>query len=150
MLEYNLIKSRRPRFNVRYRDDKSYPWLALTVDEKWPRARVMRGPKRKGVRYFGPYGHAYAIRETLDALTRVFPVRTCTDGYFEQHRRAGRPCLRYDIGRCAGPCAGLVTEPDYRQIVEGMEDFLAGNHKPILQRLDQDMHASADRQEYEA
>jgi excinuclease ABC subunit C len=149
MLEYNLIKRHRPRYNVRYRDDKSYPYLAITDADTWPRARVLRGDKRKGVRYFGPYGHAYAIRETLDALTRVFGVRTCTDGYFEQHRRAGRPCLRYDIGRCAGPCAGLVSEPDYRKIVEGMEDFLAGNHKPILQGLEQGMHASAGRQEYE-
>ncbi|TMK86838.1 MAG: hypothetical protein E6G44_01885 [Actinobacteria bacterium] len=106
MLEYNLIKAHRPRFNVRYRDDKSYPYLALTVGERWPRARVLRGPKRKDVRYFGPYGHAYAIRETLDALTRVFPVRTCSNAFFDQRARARRPCLYYDIGRCAGPRAG--------------------------------------------
>ena len=109
MLEYNLIKSHRPRFNVRYRDDKSYPYLALTVGETWPRARVMRGPKRKGVQRFGPYGHAYAIRETLDALTRVFPVRTCSNAFFDQRRRARRPCLYYDIGRCAGPCVPEET-----------------------------------------
>src|ERR687892_2296638 len=93
MLEYNLIKQHRPRFNIRLRDDKSYPYLAVTVGERWPQARVMRGRKRRGVRYFGPYGHAYAIRETLDALTRVFPVRTCSDGFFDQRRRSGRPCL---------------------------------------------------------
>jgi excinuclease ABC subunit C len=150
MLEYNLIKRHKPRYNVRYRDDKSYPYLAITVGERWPKAQVLRGAKRKGVRYFGPYGHAYAIRETLDALTRVFPVRTCKDGYFEQRRRAGRPCLRYDIGRCAGPCAGLVGEDEYRGIVEGMEDFLAGNHRPVLRGLEGEMRASADRQEYEA
>ncbi len=109
MLEYNLIKAHRPRFNVRYRDDKSYPYLALTVGETWPRARVMRGPKRKGVQRFGPYGHAYAIRETLDALTRVFPVRTCSNAFFDQRRRARRPCLYYDIGRCAGPCVPETT-----------------------------------------
>src|SRR6266540_3284622 len=149
MLEYNLIKSHRPWFNVWYCDDKSYPYLALTVGEKWPRARVMRGPKRKGVHYFGPYGHAYAIRETLDALTRVFPVRTCSNGFFDQRRRAGRPCIYYDIGRCAGPCADKVSEPDYRAIVGRMEDFLGGNYKPVLRDLERDMRGSADRQEYE-
>jgi excinuclease ABC subunit C len=152
MLEYNLIKSHRPRFNIRYRDDKSYPYLALTVGERWPRARVMRGPKRKGVRYFGPYGHAYAIRETLDALTRVFPVRTCSDGFFDQRARAGRPCLYYDIGRCAGPCVPAstgVTEASYREQVDALSDFLAGRHKPILSRLDVEMRAAAESLEFE-
>src|SRR5437773_1070807 len=137
MLEYNLIKSHRPRFNVRYRDDKSYPYLALTVGEKWPRARVLRGPKRKGVRYFGPYGHAYAIRETLDALTRVFPVRTCSDAFFDQRARARRPCLYYDIGRCARPCVPEATggtEQSYRLQVDSLADFLAGCYRPALQR----------------
>ena len=134
MLEYNLIKAHRPRFNVRYRDDKSYPYLALTVGERWPRARVLRGAKRKDVRYFGPYGHAYAIRETLDALTRVFPVRTCSNSFFDQRARARRPCLYYDIGRCAGPC---VPETDrghrggYRAQVEALGDFLSGNYAPV-------------------
>jgi len=149
MLEYNLIKEHRPRYNVRYRDDKSYPYLAITVGETWPRARVLREAKRKGVHYFGPYGHAYAIRETLDALTRVFPVRTCSNGFFDQRRRAGRPCIYYDIGRCAGPCADKVSEPDYRAIVGRMEDFLGGNYKPVLRDLERDMRGSADRQEYE-
>jgi len=152
MLEYNLIKSHRPRFNVRYRDDKSYPYLALTVGEQWPRARVMRGPKRKGVRYFGPYGHAYAIRETLDALTRVFPVRTCSNAFFDQRARAGRPCLYYDIGRCAGPCVPSttgVTGGGYRQLVESMADFLAGNHRPVLTRLEAEMRQAADLLEFE-
>jgi excinuclease ABC subunit C len=152
MLEYNLIKAHRPRFNVRYRDDKSYPYLALTVGETWPRARVMRGPKRKGVRYFGPYGHAYAIRETLDALTRVFPVRTCSNAFFDQRARAGRPCLYYDIGRCAGPCVPSstgVTDQSYRLLVEAMADFLAGNHKPVLARLDLEMRQAADVLEFE-
>ncbi len=152
MLEYNLIKSHRPRFNVRYRDDKSYPYLALTVGEKWPRARVMRGPKRKGVRYFGPYGHAYAIRETLDALTRVFPCRTCSNAFFDQRARAGRPCLYYDIGRCAGPCVPTttgVTDEGYREIVERLADFLAGNHKPVLAGLEAEMRLAADVLEFE-
>jgi excinuclease ABC subunit C len=152
MLEYNLIKSNRPRFNVRYRDDKSYPYLALTVGEKWPRAQVMRGARRRGVRYFGPYGHAYAIRETLDALTRVFPVRTCSNSFFDQRARAGRPCLYYDIGRCAGPCvpkATGVTEERYRSHVESLSDFLAGNYRPILQRVEAEMGEASTRQEYE-
>jgi excinuclease ABC subunit C len=152
MLEYNLIKAHRPRFNVRYRDDKSYPYLALTVGEQWPRARVMRGPKRKDVRYFGPYGHAYAIRETLDALTRVFPVRTCSNAFFDQRARAGRPCLYYDIGRCAGPCVPSttgVTEESYRQLVQALADFLAGNYKPVLARLDQEMRLAAEVLEFE-
>jgi excinuclease ABC subunit C len=152
MLEYNLIKSHRPRFNVRYRDDKSYPYLALTVGEKWPRARVLRGPKRKDVRYFGPYGHAYAIRETLDALTRVFPVRTCSNSFFDQRARAGRPCLYYDIGRCAGPCVPTttgVTEDAYRELVDNMAAFLAGEYRPVLQRLDSEMRQSADALEFE-
>jgi excinuclease ABC subunit C len=152
MLEYNLIKSNRPRFNVRYRDDKSYPYLALTVSEKWPRARVMRGARQKGVRYFGPFGHAYAIRETLDALTRVFPVRTCSNSFFDQRARARRPCLYYDIGRCSGPCvpeATGVTEEEYRSQVEALGDFLSGKYAPALTRLQGDMQGAAERQEYE-
>ncbi|HMC37277.1 MAG TPA: excinuclease ABC subunit UvrC [Actinomycetota bacterium] len=152
MLEYNLIKSHRPRFNVRYRDDKSYPYLAVTVGERWPRARVMRGPKRKDVRYFGPYGHAYAIRETLDALTRVFPVRTCSNAFFDQRARAGRPCLYYDIGRCAGPCVPAmtgVTDESYLQQVEALTDFLGGNYRPALTRLQAEMRQAADLLEFE-
>jgi excinuclease ABC subunit C len=152
MLEYNLIQRHRPRFNVRYRDDKSYPYLALTVGEKWPRAQVLRGAKRKQVRYFGPYGHAWAIRDTLDALTRVFPVRTCSNSFFDQRARAKRPCLYYDIGRCAGPCVPEVTgvtEASYRAQVDALSDFLAGNAKPVLARLDIEMHDAAERQEYE-
>jgi len=152
MLEYNLIKSHRPRFNVRYRDDKSYPYLALTVGERWPRARVLRGPKRKGVKYFGPYGHAYAIRETLDTLTRVFPVRTCSNSFFDQRARAKRPCLYYDIGRCSGPCVPQltgVTEESYREQVEALSAFLAGDHRPVLAGLARDMNAAAEVLEFE-
>ena len=151
-LEYNLIQEHRPRFNVRYRDDKSYPWLAITVGERWPRATVIRGKKRKGVRYFGPYAHAYAIRETLDSLTRVFPVRTCSNGFFDQHHRAGRPCLYYDIGRCLGPCVPEktgVTEEGYRATVEAMAGFLGGDHRPILRQLEEDMRGASGAEEYE-
>jgi excinuclease ABC subunit C len=152
MLEYNLIQTHRPRFNIRYRDDKSYPYLALTVGEKWPRAQVLRGAKRKGVRYFGPYGHAWAIRNTLDALTRVFPVRTCSNAFFDQRARAKRPCLYYDIGRCAGPCVPATTgatEETYRANVDAMAEFLAGNTRPVLQRLEREMHATSDDQQFE-
>ena len=152
MLEYNLIQRHRPRFNIRYRDDKSYPYLALTVGEKWPRAQVLRGAKRKGVRYFGPYGHAWAIRDTLDALTRVFPVRTCSNAFFDQRARAGRPCLYYDIGRCAGPCVPAttgVTEESYRAQVDAMAEFLAGTTKPMLRRLETQMRASSEHEEFE-
>src|SRR5918995_1751018 len=152
MLEFNLIQQYLPRFNIRYRDDKSYPYLALTVGETWPRAQVLRGAKRKNVRYFGPYGHAWAIRDTLDALTRVFPIRTCTNSFFDQRARAGRPCLYYDIGRCSGPCVPSftgVTEETYRRDVDALGDFLAGNSKPVLRRLERQMAESSEREEYE-
>jgi excinuclease ABC subunit C len=152
MLEYNLIQRHRPRFNIRYRDDKSYPYLALTVGEKWPRAQVLRGAKRKGVRYFGPYGHAWAIRDTLDALTRVFPVRTCSNAFFEQRARARRPCLYYDIGRCAGPCVPATTgatEESYRGHVDAMAEFLAGTTRPVLRRLETQMRAASEHEEFE-
>ena len=152
MLEFNLIQQYKPRFNIRYRDDKSYPYLALTVGEKWPRAQVLRGTKRKKVRYFGPYGHAWAIRDTLDAMTRVFPIRTCTNHFFDQRARAGRPCLYYDIGRCSGPCVPAqtgITEEAYRRDVDALGDFLAGNSKPVLKRLDAQMAEASEREEYE-
>jgi excinuclease ABC subunit C len=152
MLEYNLIKEHRPRFNIRYRDDKSYPYLALTVGETWPRAQVLRGAKRKNVRYFGPFGHAYAIRETLDALTRVFLVRTCSNAFFDQRARGRRPCLYHDIGRCAGPCVPEVTgvtEVSYRTHVDAFADFLAGNQRPVLVRLEREMREASDREEFE-
>ena len=109
LLENSLIKQHRPRFNIRLKDDKSYPFLAVTLDEEWPRAMVLRGKKRKGVRYFGPYAHAYAIRETLDLLLRTFPIRTCTKPKFDRHHRRGRPCLYAHIEKCAAPCVGWVT-----------------------------------------
>src|SRR3954467_4925346 len=118
MLEYNLIKQHRPRFNVRLRDDKSYPYLAVTLDEEWPRAMVMRGRKRKGVRYFGPFAHAYAIRETLDLLLRTFPIRTCTNNKFDRHHKLGRPCLYAHIEKCVAPCVNAVTADEYQALVD--------------------------------
>jgi len=107
-LEYSWIKEFDPRYNVRYRDDKSYPYLAVTLGERFPRALVTRGAKRTGTRYFGPYAHAWAIRATLDLLLRVFPVRTCSAGVFERAKRSNRPCLLADIRKCSAPCVGRV------------------------------------------
>ncbi|MBA3303935.1 MAG: excinuclease ABC subunit UvrC, partial [Acidimicrobiia bacterium] len=149
MLEYSLIKQHRPRFNVRLRDDKSYPFLAITLDEEWPRARVMRGRRQKGTRYFGPYAHAYAIRETLDELLRTFPVRTCGDNKFQRHARLGRPCLLYDIEKCAGPCVGNVERHEYDVLVDELIDFLDGHTEPVVKRLQAEMLAAADVTEYE-
>jgi excinuclease ABC subunit C len=148
-LEYNLIKAHRPRFNVRYRDDKSYPYLAITLDEEYPRAMVLRGAKRKGVRYFGPFAHAYAIRETLDLLLRTFPVRTCSQGVFDRCRRIDRPCLFYDIGKCAAPCVGHVSTEEHRHIAEDLIEFLEGRFEPVLKRLEVEMNSASDGLEYE-
>lgn len=148
-LELTLIKEHRPRYNVRYRDDKSYPYLAITLDEEIPRARVMRGTKRKGVRYYGPYAHAYAIRDTLDLLLRTFPMRTCSQGVFDRCKRRGRPCLLFHIERCAGPCIDAVTPEAHRAIVESLCDFLDGNTKPVVKRLEGSMKEASEKQEYE-
>ena len=148
-LEFNLIKRHRPRFNVRLKDDKSYPFLAVTLDEEWPRAMVMRGAKRKGVRYYGPFAHAYAIRETLDLLLRTFPIRTCTQAKFDRHHRLGRPCLYAHIEKCAAPCVGAVEREDYDRLVGELLEFLDGDHSPVLDRLDKQMHGAADSLEYE-
>jgi excinuclease ABC subunit C len=149
MLEYSLIKQHRPRFNVRLRDDKSYPFLAITVDEQFPRAMVMRGRKRKGTRYFGPYAHAYAIRDTLDLLLRSFPIRTCSPGKFNEHHRLGRPCLLFHIEKCSGPCVGEIEEMPYRQLVQEMCDFLDGDTDDIVRRLEAEMATAAKGLEYE-
>ena len=144
-LEFNLIQKHRPRFNIRYNDDKSYPYLAITLDEEWPRAMVLRGAKRKGVRYFGPYAHAYAIRETLDLLLRTFPIRTCTKGKFDRYHRLGRPCLYAHIEKCSAPCVGWVTREDYDGLVNELIQFLDGDTAPVLDRLDKQMHACERR-----
>ncbi len=149
MLEWSLIKQHRPRFNIRLRDDKSYPFLAVTVDEQFPRALVMRGRKRKGTKYFGPYAHAYAIRDTLDLLLRSFPIRTCSPGKFNEHQRLGRPCLLYHIEKCSGPCVGEIGESDYRQLVNELCDFLEGDTDEIVKRLNAEMRAAAGELEYE-
>jgi excinuclease ABC subunit C len=149
MLEWSLIREHRPRFNIRLRDDKSYPFLAVTVDEQWPRALVMRGRKRKGVRYFGPYGHAYAIRDTLDELLRSFPIRTCSPAKFRQHERLGRPCLLYHIEKCTGPCVREIEEQPYRVLVDELCDFLDGDTDTIVRRLGTEMTEAAEALEFE-
>jgi excinuclease ABC subunit C len=149
MLEYSLIKQHRPRFNIRLRDDKSYPFLAVTLDEQYPRALVMRGRKRKGTRYFGPYAHAYAIRDTLDLLLRSFPIRTCSPSKFNEHQRLGRPCLLFHIEKCSGPCVGEIDEMPYRQLVTELCEFLDGDTDEIVQRLEGDMKQAATALEYE-
>jgi excinuclease ABC subunit C len=148
-LEYSWIKEYDPRFNVRYRDDKSYPWLAVTLDEEFPRAQVMRGAKRRGVRYFGPYAHAWAIRDTLDTLLRVFPMRTCSKGVFVRAGQVGRPCLLGYIGKCSAPCVGRVSEAEHRQIALDLVEFLSGQTQRFVRRLEEEMRAAAAAQEYE-
>jgi excinuclease ABC subunit C len=148
-LEYSWIKEFDPRFNVRYRDDKSYPWLAVTLDEEFPRAQVMRGAKRRGVKYFGPYAHAWAIRETLDALLRVFPMRTCSNGVFKRAGQVGRPCLLGYIDKCSAPCVGRVDAEQHRRISEDFVDFMSGQTQRYVKRLERDMRDASRRQEYE-
>ncbi|MEU9511321.1 excinuclease ABC subunit UvrC [Micromonospora sp. NPDC048169] len=147
--EYTWIKQYDPRFNVRYRDDKSYPYLAVTLDEEYPRLQVMRGVKRKGVRYFGPYSHAWAIRETLDLLLRVFPARTCSSGVFKRAGQVGRPCLLGYIGKCSAPCVGSVTAHQHREIVDGFCDFMAGRTDTMVRRLEKEMLDASEQLEFE-
>ena len=149
LLEFNLIKEHRPRFNIRLKDDKSFPYLAVTLDEPWPRAMVMRGQRRKGVRYFGPYAHAYAIRETLDLLLRTFPVRTCSDTKLRRHERLGRPCLYAHIEKCVAPCVGAVTHEAHDRLVDELLAFLDGDTDEVLERLEREMGEAAAAQEYE-
>ncbi|GGR47383.1 excinuclease ABC subunit UvrC [Streptomyces roseolus] len=148
-LEYSWIKEYDPRFNVKYRDDKSYPYLAVTLNEEFPRVQVMRGQKKKGVRYFGPYAHAWAIRETVDLMLRVFPVRTCSAGVFRNAASAGRPCLLGYIGKCSAPCVGRVTPEEHRELAEEFCDFMAGRTGAYIRRLEKQMTAAAEEMEYE-
>ena len=148
-LEYNWIKEFDPRFNIRYRDDKSYPSLAVTLYEEYPRLQVMRGPKKKGVRYFGPYAHAWAIRETLDLLLRVFPARTCSAGVFKRAGQVGRPCLLGYIGKCSAPCVGRVSAEEHRGIVEDFCDFMAGQTDTLMRRIDREMAKASGELDFE-
>ncbi|GGO50151.1 excinuclease ABC subunit UvrC [Streptomyces lasiicapitis] len=148
-LEYTWIKEYDPRFNVKYRDDKSYPYLAVTMNEEFPRVQVMRGQKKKGVRYFGPYGHAWAIRDTVDLLLRVFPVRTCSAGVFKNAARTGRPCLLGYIGKCSAPCVDRVSAEEHRELAEEFCDFMVGRTGTYIRRLERRMTDAAEDMEYE-
>jgi len=149
MTEFSLVQEHQPRFNIRLRDDKSFPYLALTVSQEWPRAMVVRGKRRRDTQYFGPYVHAYAIRQTLDLMLRTFPIRTCTDAKFKRHATAGRPCLLFHIEKCAGPCVGEIDAEGYQELVDGMASFFAGDATTVVERLTAEMQAAAAAQEYE-
>ena len=149
MLEYTLIQRHKPRFNVRYMDDKSYPFLAVTTLDDWPRAMVMRGKRKKGNRYFGPYGQAYAIRDTLDLLLRTFPIRTCTDNKFRHHERLGKPCLLFHIEKCAGPCVGEIQKDAYDELVAELVRFLEGDTDAVVAELERQMEQASEDLEFE-
>ncbi len=148
-LEYSWIKEFDPRFNIKYRDDKSYPWLAVTVGDEFPRVMVGRGAKKRGTRYFGPYSHAWAIRETVDILLRVFPMRSCSNGVFKRSGQIGRPCLLGYIGKCVAPCVGNVTAEEHRAIVDDFCEFMAGRTRPFIKRIETQMYAASEAQDYE-
>ena len=149
LLEFSLIKEHRPRFNIRLQDDKSFPFLALTMDEEWPRATVFRGKRKKGVRYFGPYVHPGAIRDTLEHLLRTFPVRTCSNNKFKEHQRLNRPCLLYHIEKCSGPCVGEVSKDDYALHIQRLTKFLNGDNEEVVELLEKEMLNLSERQEFE-
>ena len=149
ILEHSLINRYSPRFNIRLRDDKSYPFLAVTIDEQWPRAMVMRGRKRKGTRYFGPYPHPWAIHETLDLLLKTFPIRTCSAATFKQHERLGRPCLLFHIEKCSGPCVGSVTPESYGNLVSDFLQVMDGESDSVVARLEKQMSDSSRLQDFE-
>jgi excinuclease ABC subunit C len=148
-LEYSWIKEFEPRFNIKYRDDKSYPWLAITMNEDYPRVMVGRGNKRRGVKYFGPYSHAWAIRETVDLLLRVFPMRSCSNGVFRRSAQIGRPCLLGYIDKCAAPCVGRVTQEEHLEIARNFADFMGGRTDRFVREIERQMYAASDEQDYE-
>jgi excinuclease ABC subunit C len=148
-LEYSWIKEFDPRFNIKYRDDKSYPYLAVTMGDEYPRVMVMRGAKRKGTRYFGPYSHAWAIRDTVDTLLRVFPVRTCSAGVFKRSGQIGRPCLLGYIGKCSAPCVKRISAEEHRRLAEDFCDFMAGQTSRFASRLEAEMKQAAREEEFE-
>ncbi len=148
-LEFSLIKEHRPRFNIRLRDDKSYPYLAITRSDRWPRARVVRGAKRKGIQYFGPFAHAYAIRNTLDLLLKSLPIRTCSDTVFRRHELKGRPCIEYEIERCSAPCVGYVDPNTYAGYVSGLDQVLSGSADDLIDRIEARMLEASEQLDYE-
>ena len=148
-LEYAWIKEYDPRFNVKYRDDKSYPYLAVTMSDEFPRVMVVREAKRKGTRYFGPYAHAWAIRETVDEVLRAFPMRSCRDGVFRRATQVGRPCLLGYIGKCAAPCVGRISVEEHRALALDFCSFMAGQQERFIGDLEGQMHDASGKQHYE-
>ncbi|MFN8015007.1 MAG: excinuclease ABC subunit UvrC [Acidimicrobiia bacterium] len=149
LLEYSLIQQHKPRYNVRLKDDKSYPWLCISTSELWPRAMVMRGKQKKGNKYFGPYTSAYSIRETLDVLTNIFPVRTCSPAKFADYKRRGRGCLLFDIGKCCAPCIDNVSKDEYEQHVNGMIRFLNGEVGDVTRQVQTQMEKASTSMQFE-
>jgi excinuclease ABC subunit C len=149
LLEYSLIKEHMPRYNVMLKDDRSYPWLAVTLSETWPKAGVFRGKQKRGVKYFGPYTSAWLIRQTLDLLTTIYPVRTCSPAKFADYKRRGRGCLLHDVGKCSAPCIDAVSEDQYREYVKGLMGFLNGDTKEVVALVKQAMQEASDQQQFE-
>ena len=148
-LEYTWIKEFDPRFNVMYRDDKSYPWLCFTWTDEYPRVFVGRGAHHKGWRYYGPFGQAWAIRDTVETLLRVFPMRSCSTGVFNRAKNQGRPCLLGYIGKCSAPCVGRITPEAHREIADEFCDFMAGRTTKIVKRLEAEMAEASENLEFE-
>jgi excinuclease ABC subunit C len=149
VLECNLIKQYRPRYNVSYRDDKTYPYLAISMDEDWPRLRYTREKHRTGTRYFGPYTNAQALREALDTLLKIFPLRTCSDSTLARAQRTKRQCLYYHIARCPGPCVSRVEPREYARTIERIGAFLEGRQEQVIADLTKEMEAASERLEFE-
>ncbi|NNV09440.1 excinuclease ABC subunit C, partial [Geobacillus sp. MMMUD3] len=148
-LEWTWINEFNTRFNVMFRDDKSYPYLAITMNDEVPRAFITRGKRRKGVRYFGPFGQVWAIRDTLDLLLKAFPMRTCTPGVYRRAERSGRPCLLGYIDKCAAPCVGNISIEDHRELARGVVDFMSGSTGRFISERKKEMAAAAADLDYE-
>ena len=148
-LEYTWIKQFKPPYNVRFRDDKSYPYLALTINDKYPRLFITRQEKRKGIKYFGPYIQAWALRTTHDTLLKVFPIRSCTAGNFERAKAAKRQCLLGDIGKCAAPCVGWISEAEHKSLAQKLDKFLSSGNTDLIAILEKEMADAAAQEEFE-
>lgn len=149
ILECNLIKQYHPKYNIDYRDDKSYPYISISVSDVWPRFKPTREKHKAGVRYFGPYPNVQALRQTVDTLLNIFPLRSCSDSIFKQAQRSNRPCLYYHVKRCVGPCIQAVSKSSYRQLVNQVIAFLEGRQEQVILNLKKQMQTAADRLQFE-
>lgn len=148
-LEFSWIKQFNPTYNVRFKDDKSYPYLAISIKDEYPRVFITRKQKKMGVKYFGPFTHSWALRNTFDAVLKVFPVRSCTDSNFEKARRSKRQCLLGDIGKCAAPCVGWVTPDEHKKLAGRLIDFMGAGKGDVLPTLAKEMDTAANNEEFE-